>query len=164
MASCSSKYNTIKSHPQATASDGVVSRPKMTATAIDSDRSFHYATARQITPPHAMTRVGILIAAKCSPVNSIAYTGHGTNAVSYDLASLTKHSKDDRSRARSAARIFAAGRAGVDVYAARQSRPSPSASGRHPGKAGGTGMLCRGSEVIQAKEEAHLLMQMGAMF
>jgi hypothetical protein len=25
-------------------------------------------------------------------------------------------------------------------------------------------MLCRGSEVIQAKEEAHLLMRMGAMF
>jgi hypothetical protein len=25
-------------------------------------------------------------------------------------------------------------------------------------------MLCRGSEVIPAKEEAHLLMRMGAMF
>ncbi|ACV75849.1 hypothetical protein Za10_1307 [Zymomonas mobilis subsp. mobilis NCIMB 11163] len=136
----------------------------MTATASDSDRSFYSAMARHVTPPHAITRIGTLNAAKCSPANFVANAGHGTNAVSYDLASPTKHSKDDSSRARSAARIFAAGRAGVDVYAVRQSRPSPSASGRHPGKAGGTGMLCRGSEVVQAKEEAHLLMRMGAMF
>src|SRR5690606_1660068 len=136
----------------------------MTGQARDSDRLFCYAMARQDTLSYAIARSPAPIAAEYSPSISVAYASLGADAASYDLASPTKHSKDDRRRARSAARILAAGRAGVDVYAARPSRPTPSAPGRHPGEAGGAGVLCRGSENVTAKEEALLLIQLGAMF
>src|SRR5690606_37394117 len=133
----------------------------MTGPARDSDRLFCYAMARQDTLGYAIARSPAPIAAEYSPSISVAYASLGANAASYDLASPRKPGKDDRRRARSAARILAAGRAGADVYATRQSRPTPSATGRHPGEAGGAGVLCRGSEDVTAKEEALLLIRMG---
>ena len=139
-------------------------RPFVQKNTARSRQYFPYAVARHASPERDNAAVIAPTAAKYTALISVAYVRNDGNAASYDLASPRKPNKDDRRRARSAARILAAGRAGVDVYAARQSRSTPSASGRHPGKAGGTGMLCRGSDVIQAKEETHLLMRIGAMF
>lgn len=131
------------------------------AAGAKSRRLFRYAMMRGTTLERAGIRSMALDTAKYSTAFSVVYTVIGANSVSHDLASPRKHSRDVRTRARSAARIPDDRRAGTDVHPMRQSRSAPSASRRVSGASDSAGMLRRGSEDDASTEEAHLLMPKG---
>ena len=126
-----------------------------------ANRLFRYASARGHTPRHACIRRNTAIVAKHSIVFSVAYTSYPANSTGYERAINPYSAENEKKRARRAARISSAPRAGTYLYSSWRARSTALALGGISGAASCSGMLRGGSEGDEATGEARLLMHRG---